>query len=275
MDKQIYYEKQSRGTPDFPIELYDVDYLHPAYVMQQHWHNDYEIIQVLDGALNLSLNEKEHTLRAKDSIVIFGGIPHSAVPRSCRYRCLLFSPSVIHGAKRCEVILKSQMGASRILKGCETVDHLFDLISSRSDGYEFAVLADIYSILAKIYTPDITYNKLSDPRIDKIKDVISYIHKHFSEDITLDTLASVCKMNRTYFCNFFKRMTHESPINFLINHRIECACASLRSGASVIDTTFSCGFNEPAYFIETFKKRMGVTPKQYQLSELKAVEQTV
>ena len=59
-------------------------------------------------------------------------------------------------------------------------------------------------------------------------------------------------------------MTHRTPIDYLNYYRIEQACFKLAtSNDSIAEIGMSCGFNDESYFIKTFKKYKGVTPKKY------------
>jgi hypothetical protein len=46
------HESSTRGTFDFPIELYYVDKMHPRYEMPFHWHMGFELMLVLSGLGN-------------------------------------------------------------------------------------------------------------------------------------------------------------------------------------------------------------------------------
>ena len=80
----------------------------------------------------------------------------------------------------------------------------------------------------------------------------------------LEQLSTLCNMNIHYFCKFFKKITDETPMGYIQRYRIEMGCEFLLSGMSVTDTAYACGFNDTSYFINIFKKHMGITPKQYQ-----------
>ena len=59
-------------------------------------------------------------------------------------------------------------------------------------------------------------------------------------------------------------MTHHTPIEYLNICRIEHACYQLiTTGDSVTDIAFNCGFNDLSYFIKTFRRYKGTTPKRY------------
>lgn len=47
------HESSTRGTFDFPIELYYVDKMHPRYEMPFHWHMEFELMLVLSGEFSL------------------------------------------------------------------------------------------------------------------------------------------------------------------------------------------------------------------------------
>ena len=94
--------------------------------------------------------------------------------------------------------------------------------------------------------------------------MIATIEDHYDECITLDDLARAAGMNSKYFCRYFREMTHRTPIDYLNYYRIEQACFKLATtNDSIAEIGMSCGFNDESYFIKTFKKYKGVTPKKY------------
>ena len=71
-------------------------------------------------------------------------------------------------------------------------------------------------------------------------------------------------MNPKYFCRFFRQITLRTPIDYLNYYRIECAREQLAAtDASITEVALGCGFNDISYFTKTFKKYMGLTPRQY------------
>ena len=63
---------------------------------------------------------------------------------------------------------------------------------------------------------------------------------------------------------FFKKMTNRTPIDYLNVYRIEMASKKIiNTDLSITDIAFSCGFNDLSYFIKTFKKITGITPRKY------------
>lgn len=91
-----------------------------------------------------------------------------------------------------------------------------------------------------------------------------YILDHYTEDITLDTLASLTFMNKYHLVHTFKKYKGTSPINFLIDKRILEAKNLLETtNYSIAQISDIIGFSSQSYFSQIFRKITGVTPLQY------------
>ena len=91
-----------------------------------------------------------------------------------------------------------------------------------------------------------------------------YIHTHFKEPITLETLAQHLNLNKSYLCTIFKKATKDSFCNYMSKVRIEeSKRLLLNTNASMIDIALSVGFNSASYFNTIFKKVEGMTPLEY------------
>ena len=59
------HESSTRGTFDFPIELYYVDKMHPRYEMPFHWHMEFELMLVLSGEFSLLIDGRSYLLQGR------------------------------------------------------------------------------------------------------------------------------------------------------------------------------------------------------------------
>jgi AraC-like DNA-binding protein len=58
-----------------------------------------------------------------------------------------------------------------------------------------------------------------------------------------------------------------TPFEYLNNYRVEMASRALiTTDKPITEIAFSCGFNDLSYFIKTFKKCKGITPKSFRNS---------
>ena len=94
--------------------------------------------------------------------------------------------------------------------------------------------------------------------------MIKYIDLHLTEDCSLQQLAREMNMTANYLGQVFKRETGKPYTQYITELRIDRAKSLLLSGdMSISDISNALGFNDYFYFLKTFKRVTGVTPKQY------------
>lgn len=92
----------------------------------------------------------------------------------------------------------------------------------------------------------------------------NYLDANYSENITLDTLASFSHMNKYYLAHAFTKYVGVSPITYLLQKRIEEGKSLLGSTThSISQISTILGFSSQSYFSQAFKKATGRTPVQY------------
>ena len=101
---------------------------------------------------------------------------------------------------------------------------------------------------------------------------LSFIHRTPCEQISVSSLARMCAVSETYFRKQFKKMYSQSPSQYIINLRLECASQLLGSGLyTVAETAEKSGFNDAKYFCRLFKKRYHYTPKEFRQITLEKI----
>lgn len=92
----------------------------------------------------------------------------------------------------------------------------------------------------------------------------NYLDANYAENITLDTLASLTHMNKYYMAHAFTKYTGLSPINYLLQKRIQEGKSLLESTTcSIAQISTMLGFSSQSYFSQVFKKSTGKTPIQH------------
>ena len=116
-----------------------------------------------------------------------------------------------------------------------------------------------YQILSFHETKD--FNAHNKERIDNI---YQYTIEHYYEPITLEKVASIASMSVPAFCNYFKKTTRKTYIEFLNDVRIDNACKLLVDTEKCItDICYNSGFNTLANFNRQFHKVKQITPSHY------------
>ncbi len=91
-----------------------------------------------------------------------------------------------------------------------------------------------------------------------------YIDAHFKEKITLDILAQAAGVNKYYLAHSFQREYGISPIQYLVQRRIDESRYLLRSTDLPIGRIVQMlGFSSPSYFAQMFRRVHGISPSEY------------
>ena len=98
----------------------------------------------------------------------------------------------------------------------------------------------------------------------RLKTALQLVEEHYMEDISIDRAAAACGCSASHFMRWFKAMTAQSFTAFLNEHRLNAAAAALRAGDdTVLAIAESCGFENLSYFNRMFKRKFGLTPREY------------
>lgn len=96
--------------------------------------------------------------------------------------------------------------------------------------------------------------------------ILQYIHEHLTEKIAVDALSRKAYLSRNMFFKWFKDQFGITPLEYINRERVNMAKRMLADPAnSVNKVSAECGFSDANYFIRTFKKIEGITPKAYQM----------
>ena len=96
--------------------------------------------------------------------------------------------------------------------------------------------------------------------------VFSYIDEHLTENLTLRELADISALTPTYFSQLFKEIVGVSLWNYISSKRIDKAVRLITAedcNKTMLEIATECGFNNTVNFNKTFKKIMGMSPREY------------
>ncbi|MCM3444104.1 response regulator transcription factor [Metabacillus halosaccharovorans] len=108
-----------------------------------------------------------------------------------------------------------------------------------------------------------TDNELIDKALD-------FIHKHYTQELTLQHVADHIHISRNYFSILFKRFLGQNFIDYVIDLRIKKARELLvHTSLKVYEVAGNAGFNDVKYFSKLFKKVTGSSPGDFRMQHQK------
>lgn len=129
-----------------------------------------------------------------------------------------------------------------------------------------------YECIIDLYAQELVYNLISNKGARQVLNLeinnpvniaIRYMNDNYMQPISINQLSHDLNMSEANFCQYFKRITNMTPNGYLTNVKLEKAKGLLMQ-TSVTEVAFFLGYENVSYFISLFKKKYGITPKQYQ-----------
>lgn len=95
--------------------------------------------------------------------------------------------------------------------------------------------------------------------------VIQKVESNYSEGVSLEALAEQLSVTPPYLSRVFKEDTGRTFKAYVTQRRMEAAKRHLEEDAMTInDVAEAVGYKDAGYFIRSFKRHTGMTPKRYQ-----------
>lgn len=288
-------EKIIYGTKENPITGLHFDTgegtSYPEYFfVERHWHHYLEILYITRGSFSFEINLQNHTLNEGDICILNPGDLHQIKGNSSdtKHDVVLFDPCILEFSygdefqEKCIAPIVNQIALlpSIYRSGTDSHKHLLpkveELMKITLEGDERWYIRSkllIMEIIMDIYDSGLMLpaeNSRSYGDINKIqhyKTVVSYMEAHYNSQISLQDIADTIPCNSQYLCRFFKDIAGVSPIQYLVNYRINKACDMLlNTQKTVLEIALDCGFENVSYFIRKFKEIKKCTPRMYRLS---------
>ena len=257
-----------------------------------HFHDCLEINYCLEGEGYLLVDGKRLEYKPGSFYFISNLERHEAVStNNLKMVVVLFQPSVIcqnHSFDYHYIqpfYQKNSSGSNCLAAEADVLEQLRGLLfamekeeTEKKSGYQMMLKAMLMQFLGLAYrslNPNVgheeeqNFNKM----YHRLRPCLEYIDLHYGEEqFSLDGLASMVHMNRTYFCTYFKKVMQTGVFDYINGLRIERACMLLAGTKQpVIKIAMECGFENISYFNRRFKQKKGMTPIQYRNESTRSV----
>ncbi|MCL6589403.1 MAG: AraC family transcriptional regulator [Firmicutes bacterium] len=287
MNKDLLREKKAHGDAMFPLNVYELTYEQEETIIDCHWHDEFEIVLITKGRAFFQVETISYEIGTGEAIFIGSGQIHAAYTVNtacCGFCAMVFSPALLCSnhydaiqSKFIDPFIKKQFPLPIPIQGKtpwgqEVLAGLKEILTAwavKPYAYELFVKAKLYLMLAALISNAAPV--AGDPkqveteeRIEKLKQVLNYIHENYAAKINVEDLARLIHMSEGYFYRFFRQMTRKTPIEYLNSYRINKAAILLReSRKKIFEIALDVGFDNFSYFISIFKKLMKCTPLEY------------
>ncbi|MBP3592739.1 MAG: helix-turn-helix transcriptional regulator [Clostridia bacterium] len=289
LDRQLR-EQIPRDNNEFPITYFHDELAAlPNRAGPLHWHPEFEIATAVHSALDFRVGQEHIVLEAGDSIFVNGNILH-AISQLCGdvpdpMPNVVFSGGVIApeiGAVHqkyvkpiaaCDslpyIVFRHENDSLREVH--RWIGEIYRAMEDQSVCYEMTVQRNLCFIFEYIFRNFDSLPKSQTSRIQitaqvRMQKMLSYIYEHYSEAITLEDIANAANISRSEAGRCFHAYMGCSPIEMLIDHRLQAAEKMLsETSLTLQQISAECGFNSANYFSRQFRKKHGYAPRNHRI----------
>ena len=139
-------------------------------------------------------------------------------------------------------------------------------LTKNRDSSPFHLIGHLYLFLDYLArsSASMHLNHGSQLRDFYLHEALMYIEHNFQNDISVEDIAAVCGLNRSYFGKIFKEAIAKTPQEFLLQYRMVKATELLKlTQLSIGDISSAVGYANQLHFSRAFKKIYGVSPREW------------
>lgn len=132
------------------------------------------------------------------------------------------------------------------------------------NNYEKLLLDNTIRELLILISTELSTQQTSNNTLQK---VLHYINKHYTEPITLTSISENFGFSTSYITKLFRNFLGKGTVDYINDLRLTDACEYLiSSNYSIGEISNKIGFQNQYYFDRLFKRKYGVTPKEFRKS---------
>lgn len=279
---QLQAEKILYDNPEFPAFLRKNDIeKNPVFPSTLQWHDEVEFIYVFSGSIKYNVNGKMISIREGEGIFVNARVLHvisSDFGNSCKLYCVILHPLLLCSSsyiakKYVQPIIENEsISYVHLSAAVSWQKHILERIrqiyeEKDTPAGELLIQKYFIEIWEQLYThlkPEFPSAPVQNQQLYALKNMISYIHAHYMEKITLEQISAAGNVGKTTCTSIFKNHTNSTPVTFLIEYRLQKSLELLQNtDLSITEICYETGFSNASYFTKTFRAFYGQTPNQF------------
>lgn len=281
-------ETIQHGNSSYPFNFYKENLAQFDFnCVEWHWHTELEFVYIGSGTVTAWVGEKKFDLPEGSGIFINSKILHrfhspaeADVPNFlCMPSFIAPQGSLIYDKYILPVIsstLAFQIFCGEVPWQAEVLSIMKQIMEAQEHTSSGELMTA--SLMQRLWleiceNADISYEengrKNSASSQARLQMMMQYIHLNYADDVSLEDIADYARISKSTVLNLFRRYLHITPINYLINYRLNEAAQLLSNTEKKIHAVSDeTGFHNVDYFCRLFKKHYHVTPTEYRKNKI-------
>ncbi len=262
-------------SKQLPIKVF----MHKLGAVTKHWHQSLELLMILDGTLQVTVDEESYELHSEDILLINSNSIHKLQSQSTTLIAVQMKPELFSAFDIDWDIVNFECNSvtnpkKSLFQGIRfAIAKLIETNTYRSEGTDFRNYSLAYYLLSELMdnflTPVTREVKAKKKYVERLERIINFINMHYKENFSLSDLAEEEQLSVPYLSSFFEKYMGTSFSQFYADVKLEHAMDELLNTKESMETiALNNGFTESHTFIRSFKKKYHMTPSAYRKKHL-------
>lgn len=281
-------ETARHGNSGYPFAYYPENiWQFDFHRIDWHWHHELEMLFVVEGAARCLVGTSKIELHQGCGLFINSSVLHRFEAQTSTFiPNIVFSPTllapeksliyekyispVINGAAPYQMFHPQITWQNHVL---QILSQIFTLqeTDENNEICTLQLLLQIWDLLCRHL--DVTPGSFGLQRFNhkqaRLQTMMQYIHDHYMEDVTLETIAASASISKSGALHIFQSGIHISPVAYLIQYRLSQAAEQLYTTQKPVSAIAEeTGFSSAGYFCRKFRQHYHMSPNAYRRKKI-------
>jgi AraC-like DNA-binding protein len=263
--RTIYKDIQPKLTKTLPLRL---DFVNDEHCFEKYYRRReasevFAIELVLKGSMYFVQNEKKYRIMAGSIFLVHHDHDNeftTGPEGHCHRLACIFSGLELNALLHTTKLIEHDVIKLNNLQAVEnTMRECFNELKDKKIGFRrrasilgYKLLLELEENLEQINTPDLLLR------------AVDLMEHHLSQQLSLKKLAQALNSAPTSLNRVFQQHFNISPINYFIGLKMEAAKSLLsNTNMQIQEVAQNTGYSSALYFSSEFKKRIGMSPREF------------
>ncbi len=252
----MFYELKHLGSPHYLKVEKGENFSFPM-----HLHQCFEVIVVLTGKMNITVDGKDYSLNSQEALLIFPNQIHSLESTQSQHVLCIFSPRLV------QAYATGVRGKIPIDNKLQLDSYLINAITSLSLDCSTTEKKGILYSVCSCFEKGAAYTERRNDNEKLLLRIFSFVESEFDKDCTLSSLSEQIGYDYSYISRFFKKNMGISFNTYVNYYRLSHACYLMENtDMPILQCAMESGYVSLRSFNRNFKEHFNITPAEYRRS---------
>ena len=249
----MFYEFNHLGSPDY-LKINKGANLN----FQSHLHQCFEIIIILSGNMQITVDSKQFNLEKGEALLIFPNQIHELKTAKSEHVICIFSPKLVQAYAiklNDKIPINNKFAPNKyLIKTLENLKATSSLVEKKGI---------LYSLCGQ-FDKTAQYTEKGTDSKKLLYKIFLFVENEFSRECSLTKLAEMIGYDYSYLSRYFKKTIGISFNTYITQYRLSHACYLMENTSQpILQCALDSGFSSLRNFNRCFKEYLKITPTQY------------